>query len=71
MVSDQGAGGEPTVNGDAGSDVNGDGGEKPPSKYDIITITGKEENCERAKAALLVCTQTSANRPHGRALPEC
>ncbi len=46
--------GEATVNGDAGSESGGEGDK--PKKCDIIIITGKKENCEAAKQALLVST---------------
>ena len=53
------------VNGDApnGDAPNGDAHDDKPKKQDIIIITGKKENCENAKADLLVryskCIQIS------------
>jgi len=52
VLSDQ-ENGETAVNGDIASDA-GDGGQMAPKKQDIIIITGKKENCEAARDALLV-----------------
>ena len=44
---------EPVMNGDVTENGHGDSAPEP-KKCDIIVITGKKENCEQAKAALLV-----------------
>ena len=50
---------EPIVNGDTGSESSGEV-ERGPRKQDTIMITGKEENCQGAKDALLVRTRHNA-----------
>jgi hypothetical protein len=54
LISDQ-ENGEPTVNGDGGSESS-EGSPAAPKKQDIIVITGRKDNCEAARDALLVCT---------------
>ena len=43
------------VNGDAASESSNEG-DKATKKQDIITITGRKENCEAARNALMVST---------------
>ena len=53
------------MNGDVTENGHGDSAPEP-KKCDIIVITGKKENCEQAKAALLVSVHFNGSFEYGR-----
>jgi len=60
MVNGELVSGEQTPSSDADSltlDTSADGDTSRVCRQDIITITGRRENCEAARDAMLVCTE--------------
>jgi len=55
----------PSSDGDSVLDLSGDGDSAingKPCRQDIVTITGRQENCEAAREAVLVCRPTLQSR---------